>query len=409
MTVIRNIGYLAVCKSSGAQHELHAIKRAAVVFEGKTISWVGEDAKIPAAFKGHDEIDVAGRLVIPGLIDCHSHLCFMGWRAEEFEKRILGKSYTEIAAAGGGILSTVRKTRLASSDQLFQRCLDFLPRISELGVTTLECKSGYGLSLEHELKTLRVYQRLAEYQPITIVPTFLGAHTVPEEYKERTEDYLRLVTDEMLPQIVKDNLALFADIFVEKGAFSYEQGQQVLSRAKALKLRLKIHADQLSNTRGAELAAEQGAISADHLEHISEQGIQALKKSKTTAVLLPLATMCTNQPPAPGRKLIEAGVRVAVATDFNPGSAPSYHLPFNLTLACLLNRITPAEAIKGATINAAHALALDQICGSVEVGKMADLAVLDAESPEQWLYHFTANACAMTIKAGEIIHQSGTF
>jgi imidazolonepropionase len=272
--------------------------------------------------------------------------------------------------------------------------------MAELGVTTIEAKSGYGLSTEHELRLLEVYRDIAT-GPQRVVPTLLAAHAVPRDYREHREMYLRLVTDEIIPQAATRGLARFCDVFVEATAFSAEEGKRILKAALAVGLRPKIHADQLTWTGGAELAAELGAVSADHLEYISEAGIQALRASGTVAVSLPFASLYLHTSPLPARRLIEAGVPVAVATDFNPGSAPSYHLPIALTLACTLQRMTPNEALKGATSIAARALGLEREVGSLEPGKSADFAVIDAPSVEQWLYHLRANACVRTVARGK--------
>jgi imidazolonepropionase len=278
--------------------------------------------------------------------------------------------------------------------------------MAELGVTTIEAKSGYGLSTEHELRLLEVYRDLAA-GPQRVVPTLLAAHIVPPDYRKHREMYLRLVTDEIIPQVVARGLARFCDVFVEETAFSVEEARRVFKTAAGVGLRAKLHADQLSSTGGAELAAEVGAVSADHLERISPEGIRRLREAGVVAVSLPFASLYLNAPPMPARALIDAGVAVAVATDFNPGSAPSYHLPMALTLACTLQRMTPAEALKGATIYAARAVGLEGEVGSLEPGKSADFAIIDAPSVEQWLYHLRANACVRTVARGREIWRAG--
>ncbi|HXE57777.1 MAG TPA: imidazolonepropionase [Gemmatimonadales bacterium] len=403
MTLLRNIGLLATCRAGGPQGELHLLRDAAVLWEGDTIAWVGPERELPAAYRLHQSIDARGRLVVPGLVDCHTHLAFGGWRADEFEQRILGRSYLEIARAGGGILSTVRRTRGLGEDQLLERALGFVAEMRTLGVTTVECKSGYGLDTETELRLLRVYRRLVDVQPCRIVPTFLGAHVVPPEFRERRQDYVELLVRELIPEIARERLARFCDVFVEDSAFTPEEGRRILRAGLAHGLGAKLHADQLTDGGGALLAAELGAASADHLEHVSGKGIEALAAAGVVAVSLPLATLYLRQRPMPARRLIEAGVPVAVATDFNPGSAPSYHLPLALTLACTLQRMTPAEALKGATILAARAVGLDQVVGSIEPGKQADLAVIDAPDVNHWLYHFRANACVLTVAGGAVV------
>jgi len=344
--------------------------------------------------------------VFPGLVDCHTHLAFGGWRADEFEQRIQGATYLDIAARGGGIASTVRQTRAASETDLEARAGRWLAAMRELGITTVECKSGYGLDRDTELRLLRVYRRLATSQSTRLVPTFLGAHVVPAEYRERRGDYVQLLIDEMIPAVAQGDLAQCCDVFVERSAFSIEEARAILTAGRRAGLRPKLHADQLSDSGGALLAAEVGALSADHLEHVSDAGIAAMSAAGVVAVSLPLATMYLNQPPMPARRFIEAGVPVAVATDFNPGSAPSFHLPFAMTLACTLQRMTPAEALKGATIYAARALGREAEVGSLEAGKYADFGIFDVPDATQWLYHLQANACVRTVIGGETVWRS---
>lgn len=400
MPVLRRIGTLATCRSEGGQSAIHSIQDAALVWEGGTLLWVGPEKALPAEYAAWEGWDADGALVIPGLIDCHTHLAFGGWRAEEFEQRIQGSSYLDIARRGGGIMSTVAQTRTMSEDALLDRARGFLERMMALGVTTVECKSGYGLDVETELRLLRVYHRLGQEGAARIIPTFLGAHVVPPEFRDQREDYIKLLIEELIPLITGQGLARFCDAFVEETAFTVSEARRILSAGKAAGLGAKLHADQLSSSGGAELAAELGAVSADHLECVSQAGIAAMAKSGSVAVSLPLASLYLNHVPLPARRLIEAGVPVAVATDFNPGSAPSYHLPLALSLACTMQRMTPAEALKGATIIAARALAIDGVTGSLEAGKSADFAVIDAGSVNDWCYHFTPNACRRVVARG---------
>jgi imidazolonepropionase len=378
--LLENIAQLAPCRAEGGQGDIQPIADAALVWEGDTIRWVGPHRDLPAAYAGAERHDAGGGLVIPGLVDCHTHLAFGGWRAEEFVQRLQGRSYLEIASAGGGIARTMRLTRDAGRDQLTARAADFLTRMLELGVTTVECKSGYGLDRANELKLLEVYRSLGAAQPIRLVPTFLGAHVVPPEFRDDRAGYLSLLIDDLIPHIGRE---------------------RVLRAGREAGLGGKLHADQLSAGGGAELAAELGAVSADHLECASDAGIAAMARAGVVAVSLPLASLYLGQTPAPARRWIDAGVAVAVATDFNPGSAPSFHLPFALTLACTLQRMTPAEALKGATIIAARAVGLEDRVGSLEPGKLADLAVLDAPDVTHWLYHLRPNACRRTVIGGE--------
>lgn len=398
--VYRQIKTAYTCRAEGRQAEIHPIDHAAIVVDGEKIAWVGREAELPQIYFGAEQTVCSGALAVPGLIDCHTHLCFAGWRADEFEARILGKSYQQIAAEGGGILSTVNLTRAATQADLIKRGLGFLREMALLGVTTVECKSGYGLSTEGELKLLRCYAELAKIQPLRIVPTFLGAHVIPPEYKAEPEKYLRLLIDEMLPKIAAEKLARFCDVFVEDGAFSAEQARRILIAAKSAGLTPKLHAEQFSQCGGARLAGELGAASADHLEAIDQAGLDAMKNNGIAAVLLPLASLTAKLKPADGRRLIEQGIKTAVATDFNPGTAPSYHLPSALGLACLLNGLTPAEALKGATICAALALRLDDQIGSLEPGKFADIAFIRADSVNHWLSNPIPNFCERAVCRG---------
>jgi imidazolonepropionase len=402
MKVLHNIARLATCRAEGGQGDIHMVPDAALVWHEKEIVWVGPESELPARYHSTERVDAGGRLVTPGLIDCHTHLAFAGWRADEFAQRIQGRSYLEIARAGGGIASTVRRTRAASEEELVERATRFLEEMLALGVTTVECKSGYGLNEENELKLLRVYRRLAREQPVRLVPTFLGAHMVPPEFQNNREGYVELLGEQLIPRIAGDKLANFCDVFVEESAFSVEEARRILRAGQQAGLGSKLHADQLTNGTGAELAGEVGAVSADHLECISERGIAALREAGVVAVSLPLAALYLRQQPMPARRLIDSGVAVAVATDFNPGTAPSYHLPLALTLACTLQRMTPAEALKGATIYAARAVGLEAKIGSLEPRKAADLAVIDAPDVDHWLYHFRPNACVMTLIGGTL-------
>ncbi len=373
-----------------------------MAWEGDTIRWVGPEAELPAAHARGETLDAGGRLVVPGLVDCHTHLAFGGWRADEFEQRLQGASYLDIARAGGGIMSTVRATRAATDQDLLTRATAALEGMRRLGVTTVECKSGYGLDLDTELRLLRVYQALAASQPCRIVPTFLGAHVVPAEHRADRSVYLRLLLDEMIPAVAAAGLARCCDVFVEDTAFSVDEARAIFLAGKAHGLAPKLHADQLTSGGGAELAAEVGALSADHLECASDTGIAAMATAGVVAVSLPIATLYLRQQPMPARKFIAAGVPVAVATDFNPGSAPSWDLPLAMMLACHLQRMTPAEALKGATSIAAKAVGLEGQAGEVTVGCRADLAVIDSPDVNHWLYHYRPNACVLTIAAGRV-------
>jgi imidazolonepropionase len=399
--ILRHIGIAATCRADGAQADIHSIEHAALVWEDDRIVWIGPEHALPARFADFPSDDAGGRLLVPGLVDCHTHLAFGGWRADEFERRLRGESYLDIARAGGGIASTVRATRAASHDELATRSRQTLQAMARLGVTTVECKSGYGLDVECELKLLEVYRSLAETQPVRLVPTFLGAHVVPSEYRDRRDAYIALLCETLIPEVKRRGLARFCDAFVEDTAFTVPEARRIFAAARAHGLRAKLHADQLHDCGGAALAAEQRAISADHLERVSQTGMHALRDAGVVAVSLPIATLYLNVAPMPARDLIATGVAVAVATDFNPGSAPSAHLPLAMMLACTLQRMTPAEALKGATIYAARAVGLESEIGSLEPGKSADFALIDAPTPTQWLYHFQANACVGTWIRGQ--------
>jgi imidazolonepropionase len=387
MPVLLNIGQLATCRADGGQREIHTVDAAALAWDGGTITWAGPAPALPAHLHEQETLDAGGRLVIPGLVDCHTHLAFAGWRADEFERRLRGESYLEIARAGGGIERTVRETRAASAEALRERATATLDAMACRGVTTVECKSGYGLDGETEIKLLEIYRTIANTHRQRLLTTFL-AHAVPPEHRAHRAGYVDWLCRDLIPRIAREHLASFCDVFVEDGAFSIEEGKAILETGQRSGLRAKVHADQLSDSGGASLAARLGAVSADHLEHISPQGIAHLRQSGTVAVSLPIASAVLGQPPMPARSLIDAGVPVGVATDYNPGSAPSHDLPLALWLACTLQRMTPAEALKGATVVAARACGVEVEVGSLEAGKAADFALVDASDVLDWLYRF---------------------
>jgi len=404
MTVLRNISQLATCPANSVQQDAGLIEQAALVFKNRKISWVGHEQDLPAQYADENAVDCQQRLVIPGLIDCHTHLCFGGWRGDEFEMLLQGRSYQDIAANGGGIQSTVAATRADSAEQLTQKALRALEGMLDLGVTTVECKSGYGLEQGAELKQLEVYRQLDRQQggqqAIDLVPTFLGAHMVPLEYQQHREEYIRLLCEVLIPQISEQKLAQFCDVFVEEGAYSTTEARHILTTAKKAGLGLKVHADQLSCGGGAQLAAELGAVSAEHLEYVDQQGIESLARAGTVAVSLPLASLYLRERYVAARQMLDSGVKVAVATDFNPGSAPSYHLPLAMTLACINQQMTPQEVLMGATTIAARAISAEQRIGSLLPGFGADITIIDAPSVNHWLYHFRANACIGVLKSG---------
>lgn len=401
MPVLRNIGQLAACPPDSPQSDAGLIEGAALAWRGERIEWLGRDGDLPEEFAREETLDCEARLVIPGLVDCHTHLCFGGWRSDEFEMRLKGRSYQEIAAAGGGITSTVKATRAASAGQLERRASGFLDDMLALGVTTVEAKSGYGLSEDDEIKQLEVYRRLSRTHRVELVPTFLGAHIIPPGFKDRRDAYVDLLCERLIPRIAQEGLAEFCDVFVEEGAYTLEEAERILSAAADHGLGLKLHADQLSAGGGAQLAAKLGAVSAEHLEYIDADGIGALAASGTVAVSLPLASMYLREPYLPARRLLDAGVAVAVATDFNPGTSPSFHLPLAMLQACLYQGMTPQEVLKGATAVAARAVSRGERIGSLQPGFQADITIIDAPDLNHWMYHFRANACHGVVKKGE--------
>jgi imidazolonepropionase len=393
--------------------ELEIIRDGALIVRGGMIAAVGtrKELRRHGFARGARRMDLGGRVVLPGFVDSHTHLVFAACRADEYEKKIAGASYEEIARAGGGIVSSVAKLRAASAKELRARALGFLRRFAEHGTTTLEAKSGYGLDTKSELMTLAVNRELAQSQPLEIVSTFLGAHVVPPEFRGEengADEYVSLICKEMLPKIAAKKLADFCDVFCDRGAFTVAQARKVLETAQKLGMPSRLHAEQLAHTGATKLAVELGAASADHLEQIDDADIQALAGSNTVATLLPgcslhlggeHATHC-----APARKLIEAGTIVALATDFNPGTSPTLSMSMILSLACSHLRMTPAEAIAAATINAAYSLQRADHIGSLEVGKSADLAAFDVADYREIPYYFGVNLCSMTMKRGKVIY-----
>ncbi|GAB5519072.1 MAG: imidazolonepropionase [Rhodothermales bacterium] len=392
---------LVTCAGDG----LGLIEDAALVWEDDRLVWVGPAENLPESYQASDLVqhDLGAELVVPGLVDAHTHLAFGGWRSDEFALRCEGATYQAIARAGGGIASTMQKTRALDEDALYDRARGFLAEMLRLGVTTVEAKSGYGLTVADELKLLRVYDRLRREGPQTLVATCLAAHVVSPEYRDDRAGYVDLICDTVLPRVAKEKLAAFCDVFVEDGAFTPDEARTILNAGQALGLRPKLHVDQLHDGGGAALAAEVGAISADHLEYTSDAGIAAMAEAGVIAVTLPLASLYLRQPPLDARRFLESGVPVAVATDFNPGSAPSYHLPFAMTLACVMNRMTPAQALCGATIVAAQAIGLAEQVGSLEAGKRADFVCVDVPSVEHWLYHLRGNAVQRVCVGGTLL------
>jgi imidazolonepropionase len=371
---------------------------AALAFEGETIVFAGPRAQAPSADR---TLDLGGRLVTPGLIDAHTHLIYGGNRAQEWEQRLLGVSYAEIAYNGGGILATVRATRAAGYERLVQSAHARLATLCSHGVTTVEIKSGYGLDVETEIRMLRIARDLGPRLPVDVRATFLGAHAIPPEFRADPDGYVGTVCDAMLPHIASEKLADAVDAFCETIAFSPAQIERVFTRAAQLGLRVKLHADQLSDGGGAELAARFGALSADHLEFASAAGVEALARAGTVAVVLPGAFyFLREQQPPPVAALRAAGVPVAIATDCNPGTSPLVSPLLALNFACTLLGFSPEEALRGMTCEAARALDLHHDRGTLEPGKLADLAVWDVEHPAELAYALGANPCHATYKRG---------
>lgn len=356
-----------------------------------------------------EKLDAGRRVVLPGFVDSHTHLIHAASRAEEYELKIEGASYEEIARKGGGILNSVKKLRAATAESLKKRAHAALREFAEYGTTTLEAKSGYGLNVASELKILGLHKELSAEQPLEIVSTFLGAHIVPAEYRSKrggAEQYVTLLTDQLIPEVAAERLAEFCDVFCDRGAFSVNEAKKALEAGKQHGLVPRLHAEQLTRTGAVQLGVQLGAASCDHLEEVSKAGIRALAKSTTVATLLPGCDFHLGlKQYAPARALIEAGAIVALATDYNPGTSPTVSMPMILSLACSQLRMTPAEAIAAATVNAAYSLNRDQQIGSLEAGKQADIAIFDVEDYREIPYYFGVNKCWMTFKRGQPIFQ----
>ncbi len=401
---------LATMVAAGAENAAStlpygAVAEAALAVDGGRIAFAGPAAELPGApaSLARRVHDAGGAWITPGLIDCHTHLVYGGDRAREFELRLTGASYEEVAKAGGGIRYTVEQTRAASEDELYAQALPRLQDLLAEGVTTLEIKSGYGLSLEHELKMLRVARRLGESAPVTVKTTFLGAHALPPEFDRRPEDYIDVVIA-MLPEVTASGLADAVDGFCERIAFYPEQIARVFSAAEAAGLPVKLHADQLSDLKGAALAARFNALSADHLEYTSVEGVRAMALMGTVAVLLPGAFYVlheTRLPPV--EEFRRAGVPIALATDSNPGSSPVTSLLLILNMGCTLFRLTPEEALAGVTRNGAKALGLAGTHGTLEPGKAADFVLWDISHPAELAYRIGHNPCRQVVKDGKIV------
>lgn len=408
--VIRNAAQLVCVSRQGerqkrghAMRDLAVIDNGAVLVRDDTIAWAGPTADLPPVPPGTNEIDATGKTVLPGLVDSHTHLIFAGTREDEFELRLQGVSYQDIAARGGGINATVRRVREASREQLKELARRRLDRMLAFGVTTVEVKSGYGLSPADEIKCLEVIAELNREHPCDLVPTFLGAHEVPAEYRQDREAYLRLVIERMLPEVAGRGLAEFCDVFCEQGVFSVAESERLLHAAAGQGLKRKIHADEFTPLGGAELAARVGATSADHLLHITDAGIEALAAAGAVATLLPGTAFFLGLPYGPARRLIDRGLPVALASDCNPGSCMTENLPLIGSVACTQMKMLPAEVITALTLNAAAALGRSDRIGSIEAGKQADLLVCDVPNSKLLPYHFGVNHVGTVIKSGRVV------
>ena len=411
--LIHNASQLLTLASDGpkrgtAMGELSITEHGAVAVKDGLIALVGPTAEVRGQVTATGEIDAAGKVVMPGFVDPHTHLVFAGDRAREFEQRVKGATYLEIMAAGGGIMSTARATRAASVEQLVEESRARLDRMLAHGATTAEAKTGYGLDIENELKMLEAIRRLDAEHPVDLVPTFLGAHAVPTEYQGHTDEYLDLVVEEMLPRValslVTHSALPFCDVFCDEGAFTLKQSRRVLEAAQALGFGLKIHSDEFRPLGGTRLAVELGAISADHLVCTPDDEIELLAASGTIAVALPGTPFgLGHHEYTPAQRIIDAGGALALATDLNPGTCWCESMPLIIALACRFMRMTPAEAIVAATINAAHAVGLGHRVGSLEVGKKADILVLDIPDYRHLSYRFGVNLVDRVIKSGESV------
>ena len=388
---------------------LHILTDAAVAIEGEQILGVGVTADILEQFDDESAqvFDLTGKLIAPGFVDCHTHPVFAATRQDEFEMRISGKSYQEIAAAGGGIKASVRRVRQASEELLYLQAWKRLDRFLGHGTTVIEAKSGYGLNFDEEVKLLKVIRELNQHHPVELVPTFLGAHEVPEEYINRKAYYIEILVQEMIPAIAEQRLAVFCDVFCEERVYSLDESRKILEAAQRYGLIPKIHAEQLSSSGAARLAAEIGAISADHLDYINDDDIAALSNSGLVPVILPGAVFFLGlHRYAPARKMIQAGLSVALATDFNPGSCPSQSMPMMMALACTQMKMSPAEAFVASTLNGAKALNLTHKIGRLTPGYQADVVIYHLTDFRLIPYYFGMNFVDRVIKKGKIVHQN---
>jgi len=389
-------------KKGNEQRQIKIVKNAAIVIEGTKITYADEQNQAPSS--DNQVLDAGGRLVTPGLVDSHTHSVFGGWRQHELSQKLAGIPYIDILKSGGGILSTVESTRSTSETELIQKTHGLFDLMLSHGTTTCESKSGYGLNLETEIKQLTVLKKLNESEScsMSIVPTFMGAHAFPKDCSR--SEYIDLLLNSLIPQMARLGLSEFCDIFCEASVFTLEESRKILMKAKECGFKLKIHADEIECLGGAQLAAELGAISAEHLIQTSTEGIEAMAKSEVIAVLLPGTSFYLDKPYARAKSMIEHGIAVAVASDFNPGSSPCLNLQFAMTLACLKYKLTPAECITAVTLNAAAAINRAQSIGSLEEGKVADIVIWDTADLDYLFYRYGNNQVNTVIKSGKIVY-----
>ncbi|HEV8673857.1 MAG TPA: imidazolonepropionase [Methylomirabilota bacterium] len=404
--LLTGAGELVTLDPALGEGPLGVIRGGALAARSGRIAWVGTESEVRRAVPsvaGGAHVEARGRVVLPGFVDSHTHLVFAGSREHEFARRIAGASYQEIAAAGGGILATVAATRRATVDELVALARSRLDLVLRHGTTTVEVKSGYGLTTADELKMLEAIRALAATHPVEVHATFCGAHELPPEFKGRPDRYVDLVVEEMLPAVADRRLAEYCDVFCEEGVFSVPQARRILQAGARRSLRAKFHADEFATTGGAELAAEVGALSADHLLRARVEGIRAMKAAGVTATLLPGTALFLGLPYAPARAFLETGVRVALATDFNPGSSYTPNLQLMVTLACTQMRMTVEEAIEAATLGGAWAMGLQSDVGSLTPGKACDLAVLDIPNYYHLPYLYGVNHVERVVKRGRVV------
>lgn len=404
-TLVKNIGALVTPLGNAAhkgihQGEVETIHNAWILAEEGIIKEIGT-----GEFSGavDEVIDAEGKLVTPGLVDSHTHLIFGGWRNNEMERKLKGVSYLDILASGGGIHSTVRATREASSDELVNRGKEALDEMLSYGTTSCEAKSGYGLDTETEIKQLEVIRKLSETQPVDLVATFLGAHALPKEYADNREGYIDLLCNEIIPMVAEEKLAEFCDVFCEEGVFTAEESCRILLKGQEYGLKSKIHADEIYPIGGSQVAGKIGAVSAEHLIVCNDEGIEALSRGNTIACLLPATSHYLNAGYAPARKMIENNVAVALATDYNPGTCPCLNLQLVMTLGCLKYRMTPEEVLNAVTINGAVAIGRADVIGSLEEGKQADMVIWNARELSYICYRMGSNLADKVIKKGKIV------